>query len=142
MKDSAVAVIGAGISGLTTAVALAERGYVPRVISDLPAERAASGAAAAIWYPYEAVPVELVASWALISYGRLLELTRDDASGVSLIEFRFFAKADEITVPAWASAIGARHVGGWPAGGAQLRACRRGLYPVLGVRTEGGRARA
>ncbi|HKO56674.1 MAG TPA: FAD-dependent oxidoreductase [Thermoanaerobaculia bacterium] len=103
-----VAVVGAGVSGLTTAVTLAERGFAPRVFAALPAEQATSGAAAAIWYPYEAEPAELVTWWSLITYGRLLALHREENAGVSLLELRTFSRSDGIAVPAWAAAIGYR----------------------------------
>jgi D-amino-acid oxidase len=109
-----IAVAGAGVSGLTTAVTLAERGFAPRVIAAQPAERATSGAAAAIWYPYEAEPAELVTWWSLITYGRLLELHTEKNAGVSLLELRTFSRNDGIAVPAWADAIGYRMLSARP----------------------------
>lgn len=111
----AVTVVGAGVSGLTTAISLAERGLPPRVIAASPAEKSTSGAAAAIWYPYEAVPAELVTWWSLITYGRLLALSREENSGVSLVELRTFSRGDAIEVPAWAEAVGHRMLSEGPA---------------------------
>ena len=101
-----IAIVGAGISGLTTGVVLAERGHAPQLVAALPAERSTSGAAAAIWYPYEAAPQDM--AWALITYGRLLELQREESSGVTLTEIRCFSRNDGLAPPAWASAIGVR----------------------------------
>src|SRR5687768_16411512 len=103
-----IAVIGAGVSGLTSAIVLAERGHAPHVIASRSAESSTSGAAAAIWYPYEAEPLETVTAWALITYGRLLNLSQERDSGVSLIEFRFFSRDASIELPAWAAAVGYR----------------------------------
>src|SRR5687767_6050562 len=103
-----VAVIGAGVSGLTSAIVLAERGFTAHVIASRPAESSTSGAAAAIWYPYEAEPLETVTAWALITYGRLLAISQERESGVSLIEFRFFSRDASIAPPAWAAAVGYR----------------------------------
>lgn len=107
-----IAVVGAGVSGLTCAAVLAERGYTPHVFAARDAETCTSGAAAAIWYPYEAVPIELAVAWGMISYGRLLDLSADTGStGVSLVDFRFFSRNENLLPPSWATAISCRVLG-------------------------------
>ncbi len=54
-----VAVIGAGVSGLTSAICFAESGYRPTIIAEEIGEQTTSAAAAAIWFPYDAEPAEL-----------------------------------------------------------------------------------
>jgi len=63
-----VVVVGAGVTGLTCAVRLAEDGHRVDVLArDLPLETT-SVVAAALWYPYKALPQERVAGWAATSY--------------------------------------------------------------------------
>ncbi len=57
-----VIVVGAGVVGLTSAVRLLEAGHrVDVVARDLPLETT-SAVAAAIWYPYRALPRDKVTS--------------------------------------------------------------------------------
>jgi D-amino-acid oxidase len=109
MRNS-VAIIGAGVSGLTCAVVLAERRYRTVIFAEETGSRTTSAAAAAIWYPYDAVPVDKVIAWALETYQVLIALAADRASGVSMIELRTFARAGEIQVPEWAIPLGARRL--------------------------------
>ncbi len=80
-----VIVVGAGVAGLTSAVRLAEAGHrVDVVARDLPRETT-SAVAAALWYPYLALPQDLVTAWAAKSYGRFAELAVDPATGVRML---------------------------------------------------------
>lgn len=63
-----ICVVGAGVVGLTCAVQLLESGHrVDVVARDLPLETT-SAVAAAIWYPYRALPQDRVTAWAKTSY--------------------------------------------------------------------------
>src|SRR5215210_4260196 len=63
-----VIVVGAGVIGLTCAVRLLEAGHrVDVVARDLPLETT-SAVAAAIWYPYRALPQDRVTAWSAASY--------------------------------------------------------------------------
>jgi len=63
-----IIVVGAGVVGLSCAVRLLEDGHrVDVVARDLPLETT-SAVAAAIWYPYRALPQDRVTSWAATSY--------------------------------------------------------------------------
>jgi len=107
MKEP-VAIIGAGVSGLTCAVTLAEHGHDATIFSDEPSHETTSAAAAAIWYPYDAEPMDKVISWALKTYEVLVPLAQDRQTGVSMIEFRTFSRDGEIRIPAWAHNLEAR----------------------------------
>jgi D-amino-acid oxidase len=102
------AIIGAGVSGLTCAVIFAERGYCASIFAEQIGQRTTSAAAGAIWYPYDAEPIEKVIAWALATYNVLVDLSRDQRSGVSMIELHTFSRAGEIQIPEWAPALGAR----------------------------------
>jgi D-amino-acid oxidase len=109
MKRTA-AIIGAGVSGLTCGVALAERGFQTAIFAKEAGQQTTSGAAAAIWFPYDVQPAERVIPWALETYKALVPLSRDPLTGVSMIELRQFSHADETQIPSWAIALGAQAV--------------------------------
>jgi len=72
-----VLVVGAGVVGLTTAVRLREAGIAADVVArDLPADTT-SAVAAALWYPYRALPAERVTAWSAATYEHLARLARD-----------------------------------------------------------------
>ena len=72
-------VVGAGVTGMTCAVRLAEDGHQVEVLArDLPLETT-SVVAAALWYPYLALPQDRVTAWAGESYAALASLADADA---------------------------------------------------------------
>jgi D-amino-acid oxidase len=78
-----VTVVGAGVVGLTTAVCLRERGVEADVVTrDDPADTT-SAVAAALWYPYRALPVDRVTAWSAETYERLAELAGE--AGVRML---------------------------------------------------------
>jgi D-amino-acid oxidase len=105
-----VAIVGAGVSGLTCGVVLAERGFRTAVFAEKIGQRTTSGAAAAVWFPYDARPAEKVIPWALKTYQALINLSCDPSAGISIIELRQFSRASEIQIPDWAIPLGARPV--------------------------------
>ncbi len=105
-----VAIIGAGVSGLTCGVVFAERGYRTAIFAEEIGQQTTSGAAAALWFPYDAEPAEKVIPWALQTFDVLVDLTRVPASGVSIIELRQFSRSSEIQIPDWAIPLGAQSV--------------------------------
>jgi D-amino-acid oxidase len=111
-----VAIIGAGVSGLTCGVVFAERGHGTVIFAKEVAQRTTSGAAAAVWFPYDAEPLEKVIPWALQTFDVLADLARVPATGVSMIELRQFSRTREIQIPDWAIPLGACAVatGLWP----------------------------
>src|SRR4029077_2158103 len=105
--SKSVAIVGAGVSGLTCAVAFAERGYRTAIFANEVGQRTTSGAAAAIWVPYDADPAGRVIAWALEPYRVLIDLGREPRTGVSMIELRQFSRTNEIEIPDWAIPLGA-----------------------------------
>jgi len=103
-----IAIIGAGVSGLTCGVLFADRGYRVSIFADEIGQQTTSAAAAAIWYPYDAGPADKVIAWALETYKLLADLGQDAQSGVSMIELLTFSRAGEIQIPDWAHALGAK----------------------------------
>jgi D-amino-acid oxidase len=80
-----VIVVGAGVVGLSCAVRLLEAGHrVDVVARDLPLETT-SAVAAALWYPYRALPQDRVTAWSKASYDAFASLAGDDRTGVRML---------------------------------------------------------
>jgi D-amino-acid oxidase len=109
VRDRA-AIIGAGVSGLTCGVVFAEGGWNVTIFADETGQQTTSGAAAAVWFPYDAEPANKIIPWSLITYERLRELALDSRSGVSMLELRQFARAGDLPIPDWAKNLGARRL--------------------------------
>jgi D-amino-acid oxidase len=105
-----VAIVGAGVSGLTCGVLFAERGYRTRIFAAESGPRITSAAAGAIWFPYDAEPVSAVIAWSLETFDILRELSGTPGSGVSMLELRSFTRAGELEIPPWAFSLGARRL--------------------------------
>ena len=102
-----IAIIGAGVSGLTCAVLFAERGYRVQILAEETGPRITSAAAGAIWFPYDAEPVDAVIAWSLETFAVLQDLSGRQGSGVSMLELRHFSRRGEIEIPVWAISLGA-----------------------------------
>lgn len=103
-----VAIIGAGVSGLTCGVVFAERGFRVAIFADKVGQDTTSGAAAALWFPYDVEPADKVIPWALKTFSTLLELSRQTQTGVSITELQQFSRTNEIRIPDWANSLGVR----------------------------------
>jgi D-amino-acid oxidase len=98
-----VAVIGGGVSGLTTAIVLGERGHRVELFAGKIGMDTTSGRAAAIWFPHhignpnDDVSKAAVKEWARATFHSLQSLIpadgRPDANiGISMIEFRIVSR--------------------------------------------------
>jgi len=77
-----IAVLGAGVSGLTCAVALQDAGYDVTVVAAEPPLATVSAVAAAAWYPTRGERDERTDRWLRASYERFMALSRVPGSGV------------------------------------------------------------
>jgi D-amino-acid oxidase len=105
--SKSVAIVGAGVSGLTCGVLFAEHGYRTAIFAEQVGQQTTSGAAAALWFPYDCEPRDKVIAWALATYDQLVDLCEEPRSGVSMIELRQFSRTGKIPVPDWAIPLGA-----------------------------------
>ena len=105
-----VAIVGAGVSGLTCGVVFAECGYRTSIFAEESGPRITSAAAGAIWFPYDAEPANAIIAWSLETFDILRELSDTPGSGVSMLELRSFARAGELEIPPWAFSLGARRL--------------------------------
>lgn len=103
MRIRRVAVIGAGVIGLTSAVMLAEGGYEVAVYADqIPG--ATSLAAGASWGPYLVKPYDRVQHWSTHTLAVLTELAAAPGYGVAVLS-GVEASRSETTLPDWAAAL-------------------------------------
>jgi D-amino-acid oxidase len=102
-----IAIVGAGVSGLTCGVIFAERNYRTAIFAKETGRQTTSSVAAAVWFPYHVEPAKRVIPLALETYQVLVDLTRVPESGVSIIESRQFLRAGKIEIPDWAIPLGA-----------------------------------
>lgn len=99
-----ITIIGAGVSGLTTALVLQREGHEVRVIADKPGLESTSGAAGAIWLPVRIAPGGREFGWAKRSYQVLMGLARTTPeAGVDVLTA--FEVVDERDRPWWADAV-------------------------------------
>lgn len=97
-------VVGAGVTGLTCAVRLAEDGHRVDVLArDLPLETT-SVVAAALWYPYKALPQERVTVWAGSAYDEFAALATQEATGVQMMSGTEVLRRRTVD-PWWAGAV-------------------------------------
>src|ERR1044072_6371837 len=111
-----VVIVGAGVSGLTCGVVFAERRHRTAIFDKEIGQQTTSGAAAALWFPYDVEPADKVIPWALETRRVLIDLARNPDTGVSMIELRQFSRTGEIKIPDWAIPLGASAIaiGIWP----------------------------
>lgn len=105
-----VAIVGAGVSGLTCGVVFAERGHRTTIFAAEIGPQTTSAVAAALWFPYDVEPADKAIPWALETFRTLIDLARNSNSGVSIIELRQFSRTKEIEIPDWAIPLGARRL--------------------------------
>lgn len=113
---SDVLIIGAGVSGLSTAVCLVEAGYSVRVLAELPPEWTTSARAGASWGPYMMTHPKAL-DWCRESFDTLVGLAGVPRSGIHMgdgIEAAF----SDVDPPDWAREV------------PTFRMCRRDELPA------------
>jgi D-amino-acid oxidase len=119
-----VLVIGAGVSGLTTAICLAEAGRLVLLAAADPPLRTTSAAAGAIWGPHLVGMDDRVGTWSLRTLAALTELAADPATGVRVATGTIVTRAGQSDPLDWVAVLdGARpcapaeipagYAGGW-----------------------------
>lgn len=101
--DVNITVVGAGVSGLTTALVLEERGHRVRVIAAATGDATTSAVAAAVWFPYRVGPPERVVGWAARTRDWLETLVATREAGVDLVIG--YEITDTSDPPYWTAAI-------------------------------------
>lgn len=109
--NRSVGIVGAGVSGLTCGVLLAEHGHKVEIFANETVGQTTSAVAAAMWFPYDCEPRDKVIAWALETYQVLVDLAGQPKTGVSVIELLTFSRGSNIEVPDWASQVGVKTEG-------------------------------
>ncbi|MEV6968846.1 FAD-dependent oxidoreductase [Hamadaea sp. NPDC051192] len=103
MSTKRIAVVGAGVIGLTSAIVLAEDGFDVTVYAEqIPG--ATSLAAGASWGPYLVQPYDRVQTWAAHTLAVLTEHADQPQYGVSMLS-GIEASRNAAVLPAWAAAL-------------------------------------
>lgn len=84
MSRRNLAVVGAGVIGLSAGVRLLEAGFAVTVYAAAVTPETTSDVAGAYWYPYGVAARERVERWARATYEALERLAADPATGVSM----------------------------------------------------------
>jgi len=100
-----VVVLGAGISGLSTATLLRQRGDDVVLVSAHATEATTSHLAAAVWFPTSAGPADKVASWGSTTYDVLASEAERGVPGVVMRESLVVYREEPPPQP-WAAAVG------------------------------------
>lgn len=97
--------VGAGVVGLTCAARLLADGHrVDVVARDLPRETTSS-VAAAIWYPYRALPYDRVLGWSRTSYAAFAGLATEDPDAGVTMRSGTEVLREQAERPWWADAV-------------------------------------
>ncbi len=132
-----ITVVGAGVIGLTTALALEQRGHDVRIVAAATGITTTSDIAGAVWFPYRAGPPDKVAVWAARTRRWLEALAPEREAGVDLLTGYEITNDEGMNPPTpwWAAAL-ARPGSAGPRsaaeGGAEVVDVERAPAPVIG----------
>ncbi|WP_019062477.1 FAD-dependent oxidoreductase [Streptomyces prunicolor] len=101
--ERTIVIIGAGVSGLTTGVALLEAGHPVRLVAE-EVPGVTSLAAGAMWGPYLVEPWERVRDWSLASLSAFEALSDDPATGVRMVSGIEAARTN-VPAPPWSGLL-------------------------------------
>lgn len=104
VDDMRIQVIGAGVSGLTTGICLAEAGHSVTITAADPPERTTSVAAGAMWGPVLTGPPDRALGWARISLEILSGLVDAPGTGVRMATGKEITP-DEPVLPFWSGLL-------------------------------------
>ncbi len=93
-------VVGGGVSGLTTAIRLAEAGFETTIVTAERAQQATSVVAAAVWFPEPAQPQLMAASFSVFE-----SLLTTERAGVYEIDITEYTSQAPDPSPSWASVL-------------------------------------
>jgi len=103
-------VVGAGVSGLSSAIRLLESGHEVEVVSDRFSPDTVSDVAAAIWYPFLTAPAHKADGWGLDTYAELERLSKEvPEAGVRMRDGREYLR-EVVGLPSWKDDISAFRV--------------------------------
>lgn len=100
-------VVGAGVSGLSSAIRLLESGHDVQIISDKFSPETVSDVAAAIWYPFLVKPADRADTWGIVTYSVLERMCEESPkAGVNMRDGREYLR-EVVNLPPWRDDIAA-----------------------------------
>ena len=100
-----ITVLGAGVSGITTAIRLLESGFKVTILTRNMSPNTVSDIAAAWWYPFLAEPVEKTNKWSSETFYELIRLKNEEnVDCITLRLGREYLK-EKCELPGWSSEI-------------------------------------
>jgi D-amino-acid oxidase len=101
-----IAVIGAGVSGLTCGVRLLEAGAARvTVVAREPPGQTTSAVAGAVWFPYLVRPNERTGPWGAAGYRRFEQLAREDGMPVTMVDLTILYGEPLAEEPWWIGSL-------------------------------------
>ncbi len=95
-NNNRIAVVGAGIVGMTSALRLMDAGHEVEIFTREPFDQTNSMAAGAYWWPHKAYPAERVSRWAKETFDVYRQATRTPGSGIHFeTHYRFCMDPDD-----------------------------------------------
>lgn len=88
-------IIGSGVSGLTTAIALLEKEYEVKISAEKFVHDTVSAKAAAIWFPFKIEPRSKVGLWSRQTYEKFEMLSKQVSTGIKMVDFLVLIKKEE-----------------------------------------------
>ena len=100
-----ITVLGAGVSGITTAIRLLESGFKVTIVAKNMSPDTVSDVAAAWWYPFLVEPVEKTNKWSSETFYELIRLKNEEnVDCITLRLGREYLK-EKCELPGWSSEI-------------------------------------
>src|SRR5215472_11225380 len=107
MNKARVLVIGAGVSGLTTALCLRQKGFQVTVVAEKLAPHVVSVVAGALWewppavcgFHLDQFSLERSKQWCMTSYEKFFELSADERTGIFIRPVNFYFRYEVLTNP-------------------------------------------
>ena len=100
-----ITVLGAGVSGITTAIRLLESGFKVTILTRNMSPNTVSDVAAAWWYPFLAEPIEKTNKWSSETFYELIRLRNEEnVDCITLRLGREYLK-EKCELPGWSSEI-------------------------------------
>jgi D-amino-acid oxidase len=98
-----ITIVGSGVIGLTTGIALQEAGHEVHIYSKDELMKTTSAVGGAIWMPFHVEPVAEVNRWSRISYDVFEAMSGDASTGVHMVDF--LVLYNEPDFPNWTAAM-------------------------------------
>lgn len=98
-------VVGCGVSGLSSAIRLAESGFSVTILARERTPNTTSDIAAAVWYPFRCGTADRGLAWSRRTFRVLRDLAKNPTTGVTLVEGIDLLPDADADTPWWKDAV-------------------------------------